>query len=107
MRRAKKSSGASLDSLLDTMTNVVGILVILLTVTQLGVGDAVKRIADSDSVKPEVLESAKVNLAERLKLWNDLVRRLKALLVDNKEEDRKSTRLNSSHIPLSRMPSSA
>ena len=40
MRRAKKSGGASLDSLLDTMTNVVGILVILLTVTQLGVGDA-------------------------------------------------------------------
>ena len=86
MRRAKKSSGASLDSLLDTMTNVVGILVILLTVTQLGVGDAVKRIADSDSVKPEVLESAKVSLAERLKLWNDLVRRLKALVVDNKED---------------------
>jgi len=34
----------SLDSLLDTMTNVVGILVILLAVTQMGVGDAVQRI---------------------------------------------------------------
>ena len=28
-------------------------------------------------------------------------------VVDPFEEDRKSTRLNSSHIPLSRMPSSA
>ena len=28
-------------------------------------------------------------------------------LVEEIEEDRKSTRLNSSHIPLSRMPSSA
>ncbi len=45
MRRRKKASvGGSLDSLLDTMTNVVGILVILLVVTQLGVGNAVKRI---------------------------------------------------------------
>ena len=43
-RRAKASVGSSLDSLLDTMTNVVGILVIMLVVTQLGVGDAVKRI---------------------------------------------------------------
>ncbi len=44
-RRRRKDSGASLDSLLDTMTNVVGILVIVLIVTQLGVGDAVKRIS--------------------------------------------------------------
>ena len=29
------------------------------------------------------------------------------LLADIEEKDRKSTRLNSSHIPLSRMPSSA
>ena len=65
MRRAKKQSGASLDSLLDTMTNVVGILVILLTVTQLGVSDAVRRIADSDSVKPEVLEETREVALER------------------------------------------
>ena len=44
MRRPKKTSGASLDSLLDTMTNVVGILIIMLIVTQLGVGQAVERI---------------------------------------------------------------
>ena len=33
--------------------------------------------------------------------------RLPAMLADALPEDRKSTRLNSSHIPLSRMPSSA
>jgi len=43
-KRNKGSAGGNLDSLLDTMTNVVGILVILLVVTQLGVGAAVKRI---------------------------------------------------------------
>ena len=32
---------------------------------------------------------------------------LKTLLISRYSEDRKSTRLNSSHIPLSRMPSSA
>jgi len=82
MRRPKKSGGASLDSLLDTMTNVVGILVILLTVTQLGVGDAVKRIGASDSVKPEVLAQARLKLAQVQKLRNELIRRLKALVYD-------------------------
>ena len=84
MRRPKKQSGASLDSLLDTMTNVVGILVILLTVTQLGVGDAVRRIAASDSVKPEVLEDARRQLLKLQKVRVLLVRRLKAL---DAEED--------------------
>ncbi|MCH9654916.1 MAG: hypothetical protein K0U86_01810 [Planctomycetes bacterium] len=46
-RRKRSSGGASLDSLLDTMTNVVGILVIMLTVTQLGVGEAVERIKEA------------------------------------------------------------
>lgn len=43
-KRKSGSTGASMDSLLDTMTNVVGILVIILIVTQLGVKQAVKRI---------------------------------------------------------------
>ncbi len=43
-KRLKKQENRSLDSLLDTMTNVVGILVIVLIVTQLGVADAVKRM---------------------------------------------------------------
>ena len=39
----------------------------------------------------------------------DFLKQKRILLVDDEQEllDRKSTRLNSSHIPLSRMPSSA
>ena len=44
MRRRSEHMSGSMDSLLDTMTNVVGILVVLLAVTQLGVSTAVKRI---------------------------------------------------------------
>lgn len=53
--RSKKGDddGGALDSLLDTMTNVVGILIIVLVVTQLGVGDAVKRITDKIKFDPE------------------------------------------------------
>lgn len=82
MRRAKKQSGASLDSLLDTMTNVVGILVIMLTVTQLGVGDAVKRISSGDQVDPEVLEAAKKELLQLELVKNELVKRLKSLIYE-------------------------
>ncbi len=56
-RKSSGSGGASLDSLLDTMTNVVGILVIILIVTQLGVRQAVKRITGLVTV--EELEDAK------------------------------------------------
>ena len=42
-----------------------------------------------------------------LKKDNPIKKGLIRAIKDLKEKDRKSTRLNSSHIPLSRMPSSA
>ncbi len=54
-RRKKNEAGGSLDSLLDTMTNVVGILVIVLVVTQLGVGEAVRKISEKADLSPERL----------------------------------------------------
>ena len=46
MKRRKRDEGGSLDSLLDTMTTVVGILIILLIVVQLGADSAVNRIVE-------------------------------------------------------------
>ncbi len=43
-RRPTSDSQGSLDSLLDTMTNVVGILVVVLIITQLKVSQAVRRV---------------------------------------------------------------
>lgn len=44
MARRRDSDQPSYDSLLDTVTNLIGILVILLAVTQLGVRDVVRRV---------------------------------------------------------------
>jgi len=63
-RRNTDEGEGGLDSLLDTMTNVVGILVIVLVVTQLGVGEAVKRITDSIQIDAEQLAEAERLLAE-------------------------------------------
>lgn len=52
-----------LDSLLDTMTNVVGILVLVLIVTQLGVSDALTEITANSNVTQEDLDAAKQQLA--------------------------------------------
>ncbi|MDD4873166.1 MAG: hypothetical protein PHR77_21645, partial [Kiritimatiellae bacterium] len=52
-RRKNGSTGLNLDSLLDTLTNVVGFLVILLALMQMGVGDAVERIREKN---PEAFE---------------------------------------------------
>lgn len=62
-RRVTEEDEGSMDSLLDTMMNVVGILIIVLVVTQLGVGDAVKRIGETIAVDPKMLEEAKKKLA--------------------------------------------
>lgn len=72
-RRRPDEDAGSLDSLLDTMTNVVGILIILMIVTQLGVTDAVKRIlragdAAAVEVTPEALTQAETKRAELEKL---------------------------------------
>lgn len=81
MKRKKSSSGgASLDSLLDTMTNVVGILVILLTVTQLGVGEAVERI--KGAVTEEDMERSQEQVEELdslLELEKDQLKTIKEL----------------------------
>ncbi|MEO8498684.1 MAG: hypothetical protein ABI614_26785, partial [Planctomycetota bacterium] len=63
-RRPKKDDddGGGLDSLLDTLTNVVGILVMVLIATQLGVKDAVSRIADADVVDAAAVDAAREKL---------------------------------------------
>ena len=61
-RKNGNEDEGAMDSLLDTMTNVVGILVIVLVVTQLGVGDAVSRITESIKVDPEEFEAKKSKL---------------------------------------------
>jgi hypothetical protein len=64
MRRPQidEDDDGGLDSLLDTMTNVVGILVMVLIAAQLGVKDAVGRIAESAVVDPVAVEAAREKL---------------------------------------------
>ena len=83
--RPKKDDddGGGLDSLLDTMTNVVGILVLVLIATQLGVKDAVSRIADSDVVDPAMIEAAR----EKLLLTKEQRQAVEAQLSDLKPVD--------------------
>ena len=66
-RKARRGGeSGSFDSLLDTMTNVVGILVILLVVTQVGVRDAVRRIQwKLEDVSPARLEARRKLTAEQ------------------------------------------
>lgn len=76
MRKKKKDDIGSLDSLLDTITTVVGILIILLIVVQLGADSAVKRIVDEKKEENSIelmelamkqFEDQKKNLTEEKK----------------------------------------
>ncbi|MEE2825747.1 MAG: hypothetical protein VYE64_03880 [Planctomycetota bacterium] len=85
LRRTDDDQGA-MDSLLDTMTNVVGILVIVLVVTQLGVGDAVQRIGEKLEVEPAELEQKKRELAD-LRAQQDRLKQEFQDLPPTKSED--------------------
>ena len=63
LRRDDDDDGG-LDSLLDTMTNVVGILVLVLIVTQLGVSDAVTKITASSTITEDDLTKAKLQMLD-------------------------------------------
>ena len=92
MRRRKSDDDAgAMDSLLDTMTNVVGILVIVLVVTQLGVGDAVQRIAETITVGPQDLKDARRELTRVDRDRNALQDELKDF--DNLSEQQAQQRL--------------
>lgn len=90
-RRKSSSGGASLDSLLDTMTNVVGILVILLTVTQLGVGEAVERIKEA---LPEITDEDMERSQKQIKDLDSLLKLEKEQLQTVKELTQKKKTVN-------------
>lgn len=73
-RRSTDSATANLDSLLDTMTNVVGILIIVLIVSQLNVSQAVKRIRDD--LEP-VSEEQMAKLAEERSVVENQIEQLR------------------------------
>jgi len=59
MKQVKRDDDdGGLDSLLDTMTNVVGILVLVLIMTQLGVSEAIDEITSNSQVTQEDVEAA-------------------------------------------------
>ncbi|MEX1040240.1 MAG: hypothetical protein WDZ51_06410 [Pirellulaceae bacterium] len=79
MRRQKDNDDdGGLDSLLDTMTNVVGILVLVLIVTQMSVADVVSRITEEMRVEPEQVEA----LNETLRAKQEERAELEEILVD-------------------------
>lgn len=72
-RRRRESDYGSLDSLLDTMTNVVGVLIVVLIVTQVNVSSAAKRIrANLPTVTEEMLATLQEKDAESLRQWEQL-----------------------------------
>jgi len=94
-RRKAGEDDSGLDSLMDTMFNVLGILIIVLIVTQMGVREAVQRIAGA--IKPEELAESREKLAtvtaRRQELTELLdadptveLQRIRAELTDNKQQ---------------------
>lgn len=57
MRRRRSEDSDGLDSLVDTVTNVVGMLVLFLGVSQLTVGAAVDRVRHPPSVGPSITKT--------------------------------------------------
>ena len=61
-RNKRRGDSQNLDSLLDTMANVTGILIVLLAVTQISVGDAMARLRDDMEQRPELSQASLAEL---------------------------------------------
>ncbi len=106
-RRKSSGTGMNLDSLMDTLTNVVGFLIMLMVLMMLGVGDAVKRIKEANpelgGVSVQELADMRMKAEDLRKLLDELkikwepiapkaddmrleLEKLQALLPDLKEE---------------------
>ena len=71
---ADHEDDGGLDALLDTMTNVVGILVLVLIVTQLGVADVVSRVVTGSRVDQATLDEAQQQLLRKQEEQQELAR---------------------------------
>lgn len=78
-RRKTESVGLNLDSLMDALTNVVGLLVLLLVFLQLGLGDAVKSIREKHpelfGLSEQDVDKARESDKAQESLYKDLERR--------------------------------
>ncbi len=68
MRKKRPEAVGSLDSLLDTMTNAVGILIVIVAVTQLNVAETVRQIQALANLKSLQVEAAKEALKEQQRI---------------------------------------
>lgn len=72
-RRPRQEEERSMDSLMDAMTNVVGILLLILIVSSLGITAAVKKIVENmPDVTPEMLETLKASREKTLRNLEEL-----------------------------------
>lgn len=88
VRRQQPDDDGGLDSLLDTMTNVVGILVLVLIVTQLGVSDKVASITEKSDVTQQDVDDAKHELQQQQEEVAALQRQAATLSTINIEGER-------------------
>ena len=87
IRRDDDEDGG-LDSLLDTMTNVVGILVLVLIVTQLGVTDALTEITANSKVTEEDLEAVRQQMTALSQEKKDLAEQTTSLAAFDMDAER-------------------
>ena len=86
--RGADEDDGGLDSLLDTMTNVVGILVLVLIVTQMSVAEVVTRITTENQIDEKAVEQ----LNQELDVERTELRDLEKILVNPIDIDEEKLR---------------
>tara|TARA_B100000683_G_scaffold150219_1_gene145545 strand:+ start:239 stop:1399 length:1161 start_codon:yes stop_codon:yes gene_type:complete len=76
MRRKPAEDTGNLDSLLDALTNVVGILIIMLVVALLGMSEAVKRITQAQELDERVKVDHLLDKEKQLEELKELLKQL-------------------------------
>jgi hypothetical protein len=94
MARARRGAEErSMDSLMDAMTNVVGILLLIIIISSLQISNVVRKIVENlPEVTPEQLEQMKVSI-ENTRENLDLLQQTRLDLVEAEKSDEDSKQL--------------
>ena len=92
-RRARADDERSMDSLLDALTNVVGVLLLILIISSLGLSQAVKVVVEN---LPQVTKEDLKELKVRAENTRENLKKLEQAAVDPEKKSRMKKHLSNS-----------
>jgi hypothetical protein len=93
-RKMEQASGANLDSLMDTLTNVVGVLMIIMILVQINVAQAMKKIiSELPPASPEEVQQLREQAQKQIEEQTKQKQEIEKILTEKKKHEEELKKL--------------